>query len=58
MRLRVGSGVLDPDGEPGGEAPPGWTRGAVPAARAAVGPVIGSRQTNSVPGGANTWAWS
>ena len=35
---------------------PGATRGVVPAARAAVGAVIGSRQTNSVPGGANTWA--
>jgi hypothetical protein len=37
---------------------PGATRGVVPAARAAVGPVIGSRQTNSASGGANTWAWS
>jgi hypothetical protein len=39
------------------KASPGWTRGVVPAARAAVGPVIGSRQANSAPGGANTWAW-
>src|SRR4029450_2329837 len=37
---------------------PGATRGVVPAARAAVGPVIGSRQTNSGPGGADTWAWA